>query len=81
MKLFKVYLVYGKNVVMHLYWAGTKAEVWVMMGWKKDDKPKPIIEEIPVKAGCCMCHHIADHNFHKDLEKKRKKSEKEGILP
>ena len=62
MNLYKVYLVYGKNIVMHLYWARDEAHVIELAG-----DVQPIIKEIKQKEGCCMCHHIADHNFYKEL--------------
>ena len=62
-KLYKVYLVYGANThpVMHLYWAKGKEHVLELMGWTEEDKPKPIIEEMPREGwGGILCHHIAD---------------------
>jgi len=63
-KLYKVYLVYGKAVVMHLYRAKSKEHVLELMEWAEEDKPKPIIEELPRKNwGGILCHHIADSSL------------------
>ena len=73
LKLFKVYLVYGKNVVMHLYWAHDIKDIYKLMGWEEEDKPKPIIEEIPKKLGGCLCHHIGDYKLYKELKNQDEK--------
>ena len=70
LKLFKVYLVYGENVVMHLYWAYDIKDIYGLMNWEEKDKPKPIIKEITKKLGCCLCHHIGDTNLYKRLNDK-----------
>lgn len=80
LKLYKIYLVYGKNVVMYLCWALSKKDVYKLIEWKKEDRPIPIIKEIPQKEGCCACHHIADFNFCKHLTNKSMQTEKVGDL-
>jgi len=68
LKLYKVYLVYGKKVVLQMYWAENEQRVYELMSWTKKDKPQPIIEEITrKKAGGFLCHHIADAYFYKEL--------------
>jgi hypothetical protein len=67
LKLYKVYLVYGNKTVLQLYWAEKKEDVYTLMNWKKQDKPKPIIEEIVQKEGCCLCHHLTDFKLCQDI--------------
>jgi len=67
LKLYKAYLVYNTNVVMHLCWAKDKDHVYELLGWTHEDKPEPIIQEISKKTGGILCHHIADYNLYKTL--------------
>ena len=61
LRLFKVYLVYGKRIVLQLYYAKDIGHVYELMEWSYEDKPKPIIEEIELdEPGCKMLHHISD---------------------
>jgi hypothetical protein len=67
LNLYKVYLVYGKEVVMHLYWAYSIKDIYGLMNWEKKDKPRPIIKKIPKKLGGCLCHHIGDTGLYRRL--------------
>ena len=66
-ELFKVYLVYRERVVLYLVWAKKESDVMNLIDWEARDKPQPIIIKVEKKEGCVMCHHIADHNFYKEL--------------
>lgn len=65
LKLYKVYLVYGKRVMLHMCWARDKKHVYELMNWKKEDKPKPVIRKLRKKEGCFLCHHVTDTNLYK----------------
>ena len=70
LKLYKVYLIYGRRVVLHMYWATDIKHVYKLMEWSKEDKPKPIIKEIQIKEDCFMCHHILDYNIYEEKDKR-----------
>lgn len=63
LKLYKVYLVGGKKVILNLLWAENVNHVYDLLDWTKKDKPKPIIKEISIEEGVFLSHHIADSKF------------------
>jgi len=70
MKLYKIYIPYReKRVVLHLCFAQNESEAVNMTGFNMNDKPRPVIKEIPIKEGSFMCHHIADSGLYGQLKR------------
>ena len=71
MKLYRVYRVYGKNVLLDMVWAKDENDVYKHMDWEKKDEPKLIIREETKREGAFLCHHIADSLLYLRLKEKK----------